>query len=220
MDFCREQRQTRKETHSDGNHHPGQPPSMTHMSNNARQKAPPQRLMKILSVFGLFLLIAFPLGMLFVGFSTLEVDCTRKQTGQPPDCEIREIRLSGLFKRQAVVSNVSSIGYKTQDVNTSSRVTLASTVVLTGSNGSFPISQTVSNVGNDWKSAIINKVDRFLKAPDEHNLALHIDERNLFGWIGVAYIALIALSYVFWLVRKVTRGPKPAKNRSCPRWLW
>ena len=174
------------------------------MSNNERQKAPPQHLMKVLSVFGLFLLIAFPLGMLFVGFSSLEVNCTRKQTGQLPDCEIQEVRLLGLFKHRVVVSSVSSIGYKTQDVNTSSRVTLGSTIVLTGSNGSFPITQAVSNVGSAWKSDVINKVDRFLKTPNERTLALHINERNFFGWIGVAYLAFIALCYIFWFGRKFT----------------
>lgn len=74
---------------------------MTRMSNNAHKKAPPQRLIKALSCFGLFILIAFPLGMLFVGFSALEVNCARKQTGEPPDCEMQEVRLFGLFRRRA-----------------------------------------------------------------------------------------------------------------------
>ena len=174
------------------------------MSNNAHKKAPPKGLIKMLSYFGLFILIAFPLGMLFIGFSSLEVNCTREQTGQPPDCEIKEGRLFGLFNRRVVVSRVISIGYKTRDVDTSSRVTLGSTVVLTGSNGSFPISQAISNVGRAWKSDVINRVDRFLKTPNERILALHINERNIFGWIGVAYLAFIALSYVFWFGRKLT----------------
>ncbi len=177
---------------------------MTRMSNNAHKKAPPQRLIKALSYFGLFILIAFPLGMLFVGFSALEVNCARKQTGEPPDCEMQEVRLFGLFRRRAVVSSVNSVGYKTQDVQPSSRVTLGSTIVLTGVNGSFPITQAVSNVGSGWKSDVIREVDRFLKTPDESTLALHTSERNIFGWFGVAHLGFFAMSYASWFVRKLT----------------
>jgi hypothetical protein len=79
---------------------------------------------------------------------------------------------------------------------------LGSTVVLNGSNGSFPISQAASNVGGAWKSKVINKVNRFLKMWNERTLTLHIYERNIFGWIGVAFCTFIALSYVYWFVRK------------------
>jgi len=175
------------------------------MSNNAHPKAPPKGLIKGLSYFGLLILIAFPLGMLFIGFSTLEVNCTRKQAGEPPDCEIEEARWFGLFKRRVFVSSVESVGYKTGDVQPGSRVTLGSTVVLTGSNGSFPISQAMSNIGSGWKSEVINKVDRFLKMTNERSLVLHIDERNIFGWIGVAFLAFIVFSYIYWFVQKLTK---------------
>jgi len=99
---------------------------------------------------------------------------------------------------------VSSVGYRTGDVATNSRVTLASTVVLDGSNGSIPVSQAPSNVGSEWKSDMIVKIRRFLAAPDERTLSLRVMERNLFGWIGVVFVALFVLSYIAWFIRKVT----------------
>lgn len=136
------------------------------MAHNTPRNSLHPRLMKALIVFGLFILIAFPLGMLFVGFSTLEINCIRNQAGEPPDCEIREVRLLGLFDRRVTALKVNGVGYRTGDVATNSRVTLASTVVLDASNGSIAVSQAASNVGSDWKSAMIGKIRRFLAAPD------------------------------------------------------
>jgi hypothetical protein len=177
------------------------------MTNETNRKAPPKGLMKVLSLFGLFILVAFPVGMLFAGFSTLEVSCTRNQAGQLPDCEIREERLFGLFQRRAIVTGVTGVGYNTRNISTGSRAILGSTVVLSGSNGSFPVSRATSNVGSDWKSDLIVKVERFLNSPNEQTLALHINERNLFGWIGAACVAFIAYCYVSWFVRKLTGRP-------------
>ena len=63
---------------------------------------------------------------------------------------------------------------------------------------------SVSSVGDEWKAHIINKTQRFLDTPDERTFYLHLKERNLFGWIGVAYIAFFVWSYMAWLIRKVT----------------
>lgn len=175
------------------------------MPHNTRPDTPHPNLIKVLTYVGLFLILSFPVGMLFVGFATLEVNCLRNESGQLPECEIRETRLFGLFDRRATVLNVDGVGYRTQDVDTTSRVTLSSTVVLEGSNGSIPVSEVSSNVGHDWKSDLILKTQFFLNSPDEHEYSIRIDERNIFGWIGVAFIAFFALSYIPWFIRKLSR---------------
>ncbi len=174
--------------------------------NGTKGKAPPKGLMKVLCYIGLFILVAFPVGMLFAGFSTMDVKCTRDQAGQPPDCVIREERLFGLYKYRATVTGVTGVGYDTGNVGTG-RTTLGSTVSLSGSNGSFPVSRASSNVGSGWKSEMIKKIDRFLNTPDEQTLTLHVNERNVFGWVGAAFVAFFAFSYVSafysWVGRKL-----------------
>jgi len=169
--------------------------------------------MKALSIFGLFVLIAFPLGMLFVGFATLELDCARREAGEPPDCEIRESRLFGLYERRAKAVAVSGVGYRTRDANPTVSVTLASTVVLEGPGGAVPVSQAASNVGRDWKSGLIQETRRFLNSPQELALSQRIEERNVFGWIGAGVVGFFLLSYVLWFFKKLTGGTQ-AKGRS------
>lgn len=178
------------------------------MPLNMRPNPPYPRLIKVLAFAGLLLILAFPLGMLFVGFATVDVNCLRAESGRLPNCEIRETRPFGLFERQAKVWDVKGVGYRTRDVDTSSRVTLASTVVLEGSNGTIPVSEAASNTGHDWKSDLIRRVQLFLDSPDEHAYSTRIHERNVFGWTGVAFIAFFAWSYIAWFIRRRSGGAK------------
>lgn len=160
-------------------------------------------MLKAFSFFGLLVIVLFPIAMLFVGFAKIEIHCLRDKAGMPPVCEIRETRLLGLYNRKAVAINVTDISYRTRDVDTSSRSALASTVVLEGLNGSIPVSEVSSNVGDAWKSDLITETRHFLDNPSKLNYAAHINERNIFGWIGLAFIAFFLWAYIRWFYRKI-----------------
>jgi len=157
-------------------------------------------LAKVLIYFGL---LAFPIGMLFIGFFTIEVSCLRAQAGQKPDCEIREIRLFGLYNNKTLVTEVVNIGYKTGYTRSSARLIAGSTVVLMGSNGTYPVTRTMSNVGDTWKSGLINKIDQFLKMQEEQSFSLFFHERNIFGWVGLAFLTIMTLFHIYLVIRKI-----------------
>ncbi|MEJ5376863.1 MAG: hypothetical protein WHX93_09815 [bacterium] len=147
-------------------------------------------------------LFCFCLVMLYTGFVSVDIDCARKHTGEPPVCMIQEKRLLGLFNSRVSVSSVSNVSYQTKHSQARGRLASGSTVVLTGSNGSFPITQTMSNLGDTWKLDVVRKIDGFLKNPDEASLSVRVNERNIFGWVGVIMSAFLGLVLLYWLVKR------------------
>jgi len=160
--------------------------------------------MLILPYLGLAVLLIFVFAMLFVGFATYDIHCERKNTAQAPDCRIVEQRLFGLYNRGETAYAVTHVGYKTEDVNVSSSVTLASTVYVYGSNGAIPISGAVSNVGDSWKSEIINKMTIFLNDNSQLTLSINKKERSVFGWVGLVVALILLWSTVSWATKKVS----------------
>lgn len=157
----------------------------------------------VLPFLGLAVILAFTLGGLFFGFASYKVDCIRKSAGQLPNCQIQETRLLGLYNRNETVLNVSNVGYKAQDVNTSSKVTLAGTVYFYGESGAIPVSSAVSNVGDAWKADVINQSKAFLDNANQLSFSITKSEKNIFGWIGLAIGALLILSCLSWGVKKL-----------------
>lgn len=114
------------------------------MSTAGANKPPPHFFIRfVLPIVGKLVLLASAVGMLFVGFARLQLDCARESSALPPTCQIREVRRLGLYDRRETVFNVSGSGYSTQDVDTSSRVTLSSTVQLHGSIGPVALTREV-----------------------------------------------------------------------------
>jgi len=167
----------------------------------------------VLPALGLLVVLAFALGMLFVGFASLETHCERQAGASLPNCQVQETRLFGLYQRSETALNVQGVGYSTQDVDTSSRVTLSSTVVLRASNGSILVSQVVSNVGGDWKADVLTKVRAFLDAKEQSALSIRVEEHNVFGWIGLGIGGTLVLSTVAWAVGKLTVGNAKGRGK-------
>ncbi len=72
-------------------------------------------------------LFCFCFVMLYIGFVSVDIECARKHTGEPPVCMIQEQRLLGLFNSRVSVSSVSNVSYQTRHSQARGRLASGST---------------------------------------------------------------------------------------------
>jgi hypothetical protein len=165
------------------------------------------RLPALLAPLGLLIFVGFALGSVFFGFSRLIVVCERAQSAQPPSCEATDRRLFGVYTHRVAAPNVTAIRYMTQNVNTASRTTLGSTVVLVGSSGEVPVSAVVTSFGEDWKPELIRQMQTYLDSPNESSFRYESSEQTVFGWIGAAILIVLTWSVASWLLAVLCGKP-------------
>jgi len=162
----------------------------------------------VLGFFGLIFLVAFPVGFLFIGWTTVSVRCERPSVGVGPDCAITEIRWFGLYADRRNAEGVLSVETETGSIHSRSltgagynRNVAVEGIVLSTEQGDVALISGKSNVNDDEKERAKVVIGAYLDDVDRQSLAVDMNFRNVFGYVG-----LVGLAFVAWMVWKMVWG--------------
>jgi hypothetical protein len=144
----------------------------------------------LLLIGGWIAIIVVPTAFFIFGWRDIELTCRRPSPGAPPTCQVSEAFAMGLYTRQVTAAQATGVSFQ---IRPSGGGSTTSTVILATSSGAVPISKVASNVDGDAKQELIQKMQGFLDAPDSLEFHHHARMHSLFGYLGVAGVAGLAV---------------------------
>lgn len=162
----------------------------------------------VLGFFGLVFFAAFPLGALFLGWTTVSVRCDRESIGASPNCSIDEEHWLGLYVNHRIAEGVTDIESVSGSINSRSltgagynRNVSVDGIVFVTKNGETPLFSGKSNLNDEEKDRAKSRIGAYLSDPDRRVFDERMDFRNIFGVIGWAGLVLFG-----WMLLKMIFG--------------
>jgi len=142
--------------------------------------------------------LLFGVPFVYFGFQTVRVR-GEKGAGGTAVFDLTREHLWGLVRREARAEGVTGAAIETGRSGSGTRRRLVSRVVLATGSGSVPLFAGSSNVDDGAKREAVGRINEFLADPAAGSFERTLRVRNVFGWVGLPFLALGVAGLVGWL---------------------
>lgn len=144
--------------------------------------------------------LAFGLPFVYFGFQSVQIEGQKDAQGAVT-IEFHRKHFWGLWQVNKRIENAQNATLKTSHshrTGTRHRITLTSGVFLETETEAVPLLAGSSNIDDNLKWEVVNSINDFIDDPGQKHYARTFSLANVFGWVGLPFLALGILGLIGW----------------------
>jgi hypothetical protein len=143
--------------------------------------------------------LAFGLPFVFVGFQTVFIEGAKDQQGVVT-IDFHRSHYWGVWQVDEHIENVQNAALRTSLTHRSNprRIRMTSGVFIETETEAIRLLAGSSNVDDELKWEIVDSINDFINDPEQRQYAQTVRLANIFGWVGLPFLALGVLGVVGW----------------------
>jgi hypothetical protein len=143
--------------------------------------------------------LAFGLPFVFVGFQAVHIEGAKDQQGAVT-LDFNRRHYWGVWQVEEQVENVRHATLRTSFTHRSNprRIRMTSGVFIETETEAVRLLAGSSNVDDDLKRDIVESINDFINDPEQSHYTRTFRVANVFGWVGLPFLALGVLGILGW----------------------